>query len=117
MGHLSTAPRRLCKPDRGHGRFFVTISSEPLIEALREARLTARWLLPPDLEQLQPGQEVMRIHNGIRAAELRTSELGRLTLELVDLPTWAEGVRQMFARDDVQGRPWHYFADEYKVWA
>ncbi len=97
--------------------FFVTVSSEPLVEALREVGLTVRWLLPPDLEQLQPGQEVMRIHNGVRATELRSSELQRLALELVDLSTWVEGIREMLARTDVQGRPWHYFADEHKVWA
>ena len=97
--------------------FFVTITSEPLIAALREAGLTARWLLPPDLEQLEGGQAVMRIHNGIRATEMRSSELARLTLELVDLRTWVEGVREVLARPDVQGRPWHSFADEYKVWA
>jgi hypothetical protein len=97
--------------------FFVTMSVETLVDVLRGVGLTARWLIPPNLEQLQPGQEVIRIHNGIRATELRSSELGRLTLELVDLPTWAEGVKQLFAREDVQGRPWHSFADEYKVWA
>jgi hypothetical protein len=97
--------------------FFVTISSEPLIEALREAGLTVQWLLPPDLKQLIPNQEVIRIHNGVRSTEMRSSELQRLALELVDLPTWVGGIREMFSRDDVQGRPWHYFANERKVWA
>ena len=59
----------------------------------------------------------MRIHNGVRAVGLRSSELGRLTLELADLPMWVEGVKEILSREDVTGRPWHYFADENKVWA
>lgn len=97
--------------------FIVTISSEPLVNALREAGLAAQWLLPPDLERLEHGQAVIRIHNGVHVGGLRSSELQRLAFELVHLPTWVEGVKAVFARQDAPGRPWHYFADEYKVWA
>jgi hypothetical protein len=97
--------------------FIVTISKEPLLDALREVGLTVQWLLSPDLENLEYGQEVMRIHDGVRATELRSSELQRFAFELVDLPTWAKGVKALFSRQEVEGRPWHYFADEYKVWA
>ena len=55
------------------------------------------------------------MHNGIRATEMRTSELSRLTLELTDLPTWANGVKAILAWSDVDGRPWHYFADENQI--
>jgi len=55
------------------------------------------------------------VHNGIRATEMRTSELSRLTLELTDLPTWANGVKAILAWSDVDGRPWHYFADENQI--
>jgi hypothetical protein len=46
---------------------------------------------------------------------MRTSELSRLTLELTDLPTWANGVKAILARSDIDGRPWHYFADENQI--
>jgi len=97
--------------------YFVTISSEPLLDALRAAGFAAKWVLPRDLPQLQPGQEILRVHNRIHATGLTSAEMSRLTLELVDLPTWVEGIKDMFAREDIEGRPWPYFADEYKVWA
>jgi hypothetical protein len=64
---------------------FVTISSDAVLGALRDVGLTARWLLEPDLGQLQPSQDVLRGHDGIRATGVRTAELGRLTLELPDV--------------------------------
>lgn len=97
--------------------FIVTVSKEALLDALREVGLAARWLLPRDLENLEYGQAVMRIHDGVRATELLSSELQRFAFELVDLPTWAKGVKALLSRQGLEGRPWHYFAEEYKVWA
>ncbi|MGH3401315.1 MAG: hypothetical protein ACRDRJ_02180 [Streptosporangiaceae bacterium] len=96
--------------------FIVTLSSESLLNALQEVGLTAQWLLPHDLERLEYGRESIRIHDGVRRTELRSSELYRLAFELVDMPTWVQGVKALFARKDLQGRPWHYFAGEWKVW-
>lgn len=81
--------------------FIVTVSKEPLLNALEEVGLTARWLLPPELETLEYGQAVMRIHDGVRATELNSSELQRYAFELTDLPTWAKGVKELFSRHDV----------------
>ncbi len=78
--------------------FIVTISPEPLLDALQEVGLATQWLLPSDLETLEYGQAVMRIHNGVHTAEVRSSELQRLAFELVDLPTWIQGVKGMFTR-------------------
>jgi hypothetical protein len=97
--------------------FIVTVSKEPLLSALQDVGLAAQWLLPSDMERLEHGQAVMRIHNGVCATELRSSELQRLAFELVDLPTWVRGIKALLGYKGIQGRPWHYFADEYKVWA
>jgi len=97
--------------------FIVTLSKEALLGALQEVGLVAQWLLPPDLERIEHGQAIMRIHNGVRAGELRSSELNRFAFELVGLPTWVQGIKAVFSRPELEGRPWPYFGDEYKVWA
>jgi hypothetical protein len=96
--------------------FAVGISGPSLLDALRKSGLAAKWVLPPSQEQLQSGEVVLRIYHGTRGLELREAEVVRLTLELVDLPTWVEGIKEMVARADISGRPWPCFADEYKVW-
>jgi hypothetical protein len=63
------------------------------------------------------GQAVIRIHDGVHATELRSSEIKRLTLELVELPTWIAGIKGIFAHPELHKRPWHQFAGERKVWA
>ena len=88
-----------------------------MLGALQEVGLVAQWLLPPDLERIEHGQAIMRIHNGVRAGELRSSELNRFAFELVGLPTWVQGIKAVFSRPELEGRPWPYFGDEYKVWA
>ncbi|HUY52600.1 MAG TPA: hypothetical protein VMV92_44010 [Streptosporangiaceae bacterium] len=97
--------------------FFVTISGESVTDALHAAGLTARWLVPHDLRELDASQEIVRVHNGRRVTVMRFSELARLTLELVDLPLWATAVRELLDREDVTGRPWHHFAHEDRIWA
>lgn len=97
--------------------FIVTLAAEPLIEALREVGLAAQWLLSPDLQNLDYGQPVMRIYGGNHAGELLSAELQRVAFELVDMKTWAQGVKTLFASPGFEGRPWPYFKNEYKVWA
>jgi hypothetical protein len=97
--------------------YAVGISGPSLLDALRKAGLAAEWALPPDQERLQSGQVVLRIYHRNRGLELREAEIFRLTLELVDLPTWIEGLKETLARADLRGRPWPCFADEHKVWA
>lgn len=96
--------------------YAVGISGPSLLDALQKAGFSAEWVLPPDQEQLQPGQVVLRVYHGNGGLELREAEIFRLTLELVDLPTWVEGIREMLVRSDLSGRPWPCFADEHKVW-
>ena len=48
---------------------------------------------------------------------MRPSEMQRLLLELVDMTTWAEGVKELLTLDNIGDRPWPCFADEHKVWA
>jgi hypothetical protein len=97
--------------------FSVTISSESLITALQDAGLWAEWLVPDDARHIDHNQEIARIHNRKRMTVMRLSELERLTFELVDLPLWANSVKEMLARADIVGRPWPCFADEGRVWA
>lgn len=97
--------------------YAVGISGPALLYALRHAGCAAEWVLPASQEQLQPGEVVMRIYHGSRGLELREAEIIRLTLELVDLPVWVEGIKEMLARGDLSGRPWPCFADEHMVWA
>jgi hypothetical protein len=98
--------------------YAVGISSLSLLDALRGAGFRTEWALPANQEQhLQSGQVVLRIYQGSRGLELRESEITRLALELVDLPTWVEGIKEMFSRTDLSGHPWPYFAKEHRVWA
>jgi hypothetical protein len=41
----------------------------------------------------------------------------RLLLELADLPTWAESVKQFLNSNDTGRHPWQSFIEEWKVWA
>jgi hypothetical protein len=97
--------------------FVVTISSEPLLDALRTVGLSAEWVLPPDQNDLQSGQVILRAYKGNRGIEMCRSEIQRLLLELVDLSTWAEGVKELLTRDYVFDHPWPHFANERNVWA
>jgi len=97
--------------------YVVGISGGSLLDALREAGFTAEWILSDDQKQLQPGQVVLRIYYRGRGLELREAEIVRLTLELVELPTWIEGIKEMLIRGDLSNHPWPSFADEHKVWA
>jgi hypothetical protein len=97
--------------------FYVTgIEGSSILDALHRAGLAAEWVLPPSQEQIQPGQVVMRIYNGSRGLELREPEISRLALELVDLSTWVDGIKEMLSQTGLSGRPWPCFADEHKVW-
>jgi hypothetical protein len=97
--------------------FGVGIASMALLDALRDAGFRVEWVVPADQEQFEPGQVVLRIYGRSRGLELRESEIIRLTLELVDMATWVDGIKEMLARPSLSGRPWWYFADEQDVWA
>lgn len=96
--------------------YIVTVSSDSLIGALRNVGLEAEWTLPAGQPQLQSGQVIMRMHNGRHSTEMRPSEMQRLLLELVDLPTWAEGTRELLDHAKAGIRPWPIFANERKIW-
>jgi hypothetical protein len=97
--------------------YIVTVSSESLLGALRRVGLAAEWTLPVGQAELEAGQVILRIHNGKHSIEMRPSEMQRLLLELVDLPTWAEGIRELLDHAKNGIRPWPNFADERKIWA
>ncbi|WP_037305561.1 hypothetical protein [Amycolatopsis orientalis] len=98
--------------------FIVTLSSEAVLAALEDTGVAASWVLPRGLENVQPDQVVLRAYAAGRTIELHWAELERsLLLELMDLPTWAEGVKQLMNRKDIGQRPWPSFTDEWKVWA
>jgi hypothetical protein len=97
--------------------YIVTVSSEPLLEALRSAGLAAKWVLPPDQETLQADQVILRAYKGLRGIEMKPSDMQRLALELEDLSVWAETVKTLLSQDRVSGHPWPYYDNEWKVWA
>ncbi len=97
--------------------YVVTVSSEPLLDALRSAGLRAEWALPEEQEILESGQVILRAYKGNHVAEMRPSDMQRLLLELVELPTWVATVKELLTRENMSGHPWPYFADEGKVWA
>lgn len=96
--------------------YLVTLASEPVLAALDDAGIHAEWLLPNRPGELQRGQVVLNAHHGGRTVQMREFELQRLLFELVDLPTWVEGVKALLGRADVPGHPWPHFGDEWKVW-
>lgn len=98
------------------GVFVVTVSSEPLLDALRSEGIRAQWALPEGQETLGQGQIILRAYKGTRGIEMRPSDMQRLLLELVDLPTWVATVKELLARSS-SAHPWPYFADESRVWA
>ncbi|MBO2448666.1 hypothetical protein J4573_16310 [Actinomadura barringtoniae] len=97
--------------------FSVTLSSVRLVEALEAAGLSGRWLLADREGILQAGQPVLRVAYNGRRVEMNPSELARLLLEVVDLDTWVQGVKELLIGGDVVGnRPWPYFKNEARVW-
>jgi len=96
--------------------YFVTISSVPLLEALRAAGIAAEWVLPSGQRQLQRGDVILRAYKGSRGMEMKPSDMQRLLLELVDLTTWVETVKELLTRDNIGNHPWPYYRDEHRVW-
>jgi len=97
--------------------YVVTVSSDSLLRALQSVGLHADWVLPPSQEKLKSGQVVLRAHNDIRGVEIKASDMQRLLLELLDIRTWAQSVRELLTLEDLSGHPWPYDVDEGKDWA
>lgn len=97
--------------------YIVTVSSEPLLEALRSAGLAAEWVLPAGQETLMAKQVILRAYKGNRGMEMRPSDMQRLLLELEDLSVWVETVKALLSQDHMSSHPWPYYANEWKVWA
>jgi hypothetical protein len=98
--------------------YIVTVSSEPLLEALRAAGLGAEWVLPTGQETLQAGQVILRAYKGYRGIEMKPSDMQRLLLELEDLSVWVETVETLLSQDEISGNhPWPYYGNEWKIWA
>jgi hypothetical protein len=96
--------------------YIVTVSSEPLLEALRRAGLAAEWALPPGQQTLQPGQAILRAYKGNRGIEMKPGDMQRFALELEDLGVWVETVKTLLSQGDVPDRPWPCYGNESKVW-
>ena len=96
--------------------YFVTVSSVPLLEALRAAGIAAEWVLPSGQKQLQRGDVILRAYKGSRGMEMKPSDMQRLLLELVDLTTWVETVKELLTSDNIGHHPWPYYRDEHRVW-
>jgi hypothetical protein len=96
--------------------FVVTVSSEPLLDALRTAELAVQWVLPRERQKLEPGDIILRAYNCTRGIEMRPSDMQRLLLELVELPTWVATVDELLSRSQSR-HPWPYYGDECRVWA
>jgi hypothetical protein len=89
-----------------------------VLATLDDAGLAAGWALPPDQEAIQPDQVVLRVRTRSRTIELRWAEMQRrLLLEVADLPTWAESVKQLLDTNNTGRHPWQSFTEEWKVWA
>jgi hypothetical protein len=96
--------------------FVADILREPLVAALEDAGLRVQWVLPPG-PQFLGEQPIMQIFKGTSAMEILPSEMQRLLLELVDLPTWVEGVSEVLSTHPAGSHPWPVFADEFRAWA
>ncbi|TWE29192.1 hypothetical protein [Prauserella muralis] len=115
---IPLAPAVCARLITDYAMYFVTMSSEPLLAALDDVGLTAKWVLPRDQDTIQPHEVVLRANRGTRTMELRWAEMQRrLLLELADLPMWAEGVAQLMNHHDSGRHPWQSFSDEWKAWA
>lgn len=101
-----------------YAMYTVTMSSEPLCAALEDIGLIAEWVLPYDQATIEPDEIVLRARNRTHTIELRWAEMQRrLLLELADVPTWAESVRQLLDHGEAGPHPWQSFTEEEKVWA
>lgn len=97
--------------------YIVTVSSEPLLEALRSAGLGAEWVLPPG-QTVEAGQVILRAYKGYRGIEMKPSDMQRFALELEDLSVWVETVKTLLSQEDGSGQhPWPDYGNEWKVWA
>lgn len=95
--------------------FTVTTSSDGFIEEVRKAGLDARWVLPEGRE-MGPDEGVVEIEGYGQRTTMTRWEIERLLLELTDLPTWAEGIKQLLRRGPAGWQPWPHFPDEHLIW-
>ncbi len=91
--------------------FNVETTGPALADSLRRAGIDARWVRPPGrVRRTAPGEVVMElraaitgpVHRGIRTDlgrtfQVRRSALDRYLIEMIELETWSEGIRQMLA--------------------
>jgi hypothetical protein len=98
------------------GFYLVTVSSEPLLEALRATGLRAEWVLQPG-KYLEAGDVILRAYKGSRCIEMKPSDMQRLLLELEDLDIWVETTKTLLSHEDICGHPWPCYANEWRVWA
>jgi hypothetical protein len=122
-----------------YSAFVVETSGPALAESVRVDGIDAEWVCPPNCGQLASGQVVMEVRavasgpiiGGVagmpwrgglrpeitRTLQVRRSELERYLVELMELPTWTGGMRQMLADPNlVQGRPWPVYKGEEHIW-
>ena len=96
--------------------FAVEVSGPGLVEEMRCAGVDAQWVVPDDCDGLRPGQAVIRLRGDACAWDAQRSELDRYLLELIDLPTWIAGLRQVQRTAPLPGHSWPFYRDEQHVW-
>ncbi|MFF7452435.1 MULTISPECIES: hypothetical protein [unclassified Streptomyces] len=98
---------------------------------LQAAGLDARWVRPPGNADLQQGEVIMEIHQQERlrsvalpggltmtpgwTLQMRRSELDRYLMELLQLGTWAAGIKHVLAARQA-GRPGPHYRSEHDIW-
>lgn len=97
-------------------RFAVEVSGPGLVEEMRCAGVDAQWVVPDDCDGLRPGQAVIRLRGDACAWDVQRSELDRYLLELIELPTWIAGLRQVQRTAPLPGHSWPFYRDEQHVW-
>ncbi|MFD9480438.1 hypothetical protein [Streptomyces nojiriensis] len=63
-----------------------------------------------------PDEAVVEIEGYGHRTTMTRWEVERLLLELTDLPTWAEGIKQLLRRGPAGWQPWPHFPDEHLIW-
>jgi hypothetical protein len=78
---------------------------------------------------LRPGEAVIEIRRKTsrrlpdgktlefsRTLQMQRSQLDRYLIELLEMATWAEGIRYLLADHRIDGKPWPHYRNEDRTW-
>jgi hypothetical protein len=111
--------------------FVVSTSGLALADALCRAGIDADWVREPSTADLTPGEVLMELRSTVtepligtvvmqldRMMQLCRSEMDRYLIEMIEQPTWIEGIKYLMTRDKLMPRqPWPWYRDEHLTWA